>query len=142
MYLLDTNVISALRQADRNPVVLRWMTPMRAADLWLSVFTVAELEKGIAQVRDPGDAQKLRDWVNAILTSFEGRVIAFGTAEARRWGSLVGPLEQQGRTPPVVDSQIAAIALEHGLSVVTRNVKDFERFVVPVINPWDDENGG
>ena len=138
-YLLDTNVISAIRLPARNPAVARWVE-RSGGDYWLSVFSVGELEKGILQARDPASARELRAWVDGVLRRFESRVLAFGPGEARKWGAILAPLPR-GVAIPVVDSQIAATALEHGLSVVTRNVKDFERFGVPVINPWDHENG-
>ena len=138
-YLIDTNVISAIRLPARNPGVARWVE-RSGGDYWLSVFSVGELEKGILQAPDPASARELRAWVDGVLRRFESRVLAFGPAEARQWGAILAPLPR-GVSIPVVDSQIAATALAHGLSVVTRNVKDFDRFGVPVINPWDDENG-
>lgn len=140
-YLLDTNVVSALRIPHRNPPVLRWAQTRDLNQMWLASVTIGEVEKGIARQADLSVARVLSAWVDGLLADFEGRVIAIGIEEARAWGRLVGPLEARGLNPAAVDSQIAATALVHGLAVVTRNVRHFQRFGVPVINPWGDEDG-
>ena len=137
MYLLDTNVVSELRKirvgkADSH--VADWADSMDAADLYLSVITIQELEIGIllAERRDPAQGAILRTWMNAhVLPAFTGRILAVDTAVAQRSARLHVPDPR-----PVRDGLIAATALVHGMTVVTRNVADFEPTGVPILNPW------
>ena len=134
MFLLDTDVLSALRRRDRNPVMVRWLETQRTADLYLSIVTVGEIERGIAQQqrRDPSFAQELARWLDRVLAWYGDRILLVDTATARRWGQLSAALGHDG-----ADLLIAATALERGLTVVTRNVRHFERTGVPVINPFE-----
>ena len=137
MYLLDTNVVSELRKvrlgkADKN--VARWADGVEAADLYLSVITIQELEIGVmlAERRDPSQGALLRTWLNAqVLPAFDGRILAIDTAVAQRSARLHVPDPK-----PVRDGLIAATALVHGMTVVARNVSDFEPTGVAVLNPW------
>ena len=132
MFLLDTDVLSALRRRDRNPEMVRWLETQRTADLYLSIVTVGEIERGIAQQqrRDPSFAQELARWLDRVLAWYGDRILLVDTATARRWGQLSAALGHDG-----ADLLIAATALERGLTVVTRNVRHFERTGVPVTNP-------
>ena len=133
MYLLDTNVVSALRRLERNPEIGQWVGRQRTADLYLSVVTVGEIERGIAQQqrRDPAFAADLGLWLDRILRWYGNRVLALDIATARRWGQLSAALGNYS-----ADLLIAATALQHGLTVVTRNVRDFEGTGVAVVNPF------
>ena len=133
MYLLDTNVVSALRRLDRNPEVGQWVETQRTADLHLSVVTVGEIERGIAQQlrHNPAFAADLALWLDQILRWYSSRILAFDLPTARRWGLLSATLGHDS-----ADLLLAATALEHGLTVVTRNVRDFEPTGVPVLNPF------
>ena len=138
MYLLDTNVVSALRRPERHPEPSQWLEAQRASDVYLSVVTLAELERGIArQFRlNPDFARDLAQWTERILAWFEDRVIVVNEATARRWGRISAELGHDS-----ADLVIAATALEHGLTVVTRNVRHFEPTGVPVCNPfWSDDD--
>ena len=133
MFLLDTDVLSALRRRERHPAASRWLEAQRTADLHLSVVTVGEIERGIARQRrrDPDFAEDLANWLDRIVTWYGDRVLAVDTATARRWGQLSADLGHDGP-----DLMIAATALEHGLTVVTRNTRHFEPTGVPVLNPF------
>lgn len=137
MYLLDTNVVSEIRKvrsgkADRN--VAAWADRVDASDLYLSVIAVQELEIGVllAERRDPPQGALLRSWLNAhVLPAFADRILAVDIAVAQRSARLHVPDPR-----PFRDSLMAATALVHGLTVVTRNVADFHATGVQILNPW------
>jgi toxin FitB len=139
MFLLDTNVISELRKvragkADRN--VTTWIGNIPVGSLFLSVIVIQELEIGtlLAERRDPAKGAILRAWLDDhVLPSFVDRVLPVDTAVARRSAALHVP-----DLRPVRDGLIAATALVHGMSVVTRNVADFAPTGVSVLNPWNN----
>lgn len=137
-YLLDTNVVSELRKirhgkADRR--VARWADGVDASDLFISVVTVQEIEIGVllAERRDPKQGAILRAWLaQQVLPAFEGRILFIDTAIAQRSARLHVPDPR-----PVRDGLIAATAWVHGMTVVTRNLADFEPTGVAVVNPWE-----
>lgn len=137
MYLLDTNVVSELRKAKTgkiNRCVRAWAKSVSAATLYLSAISVLELEIGILLIerRDPSQGALLRSWmVGHVLPTFAGRVLAVDTPVAQRCAALHVPSPRSDR-----DALIAATALVHGMTVVTRNVVDFEPTGVAIINPW------
>jgi hypothetical protein len=140
MYLLDTNVVSELRKAragkaDRN--VTAWAAQVPLTQLFVSVVTIHELEVGVllAERRDPRHGRLLRAWLDGrVVAGFGTRIVPVDTAVVRRSARLHVPDPR-----PFRDALIAATALVHGLTVVTRNVTDFEPVVVPVLNPWTVE---
>jgi predicted nucleic acid-binding protein len=133
-YLLDTNVLSELRRKTPNPAVSAWFAARPATSLYLSVLTLGELRKGIDGVKDPARRLALCDWLQTDMSMFfMGRVLSIDEHVADRWGQLVAAA---GRPLPAIDSLLAATALVHGLSMVTRNAKDFEGLGLEVINPW------
>lgn len=133
MFLIDTDVLSALAKRRRNRNVEAWFARQRDADLFVSVISIGEIERGIAMKRrhDPDFAQALATWLDQVLVTYGGRVLPFDLAAARRWGELSATIGNDG-----ADLQIAATALEHGLTIVTRNVTDFERTGVKTLNPF------
>ena len=133
MYLVDTDVASALRKPGRNPHPCEWISRQRTTDLYLSVVTVGEIERGIArqQRRNPARARAFASWLDGVLALYGDRVLAADLAVARRWGRLADAIGHRG-----ADLLIAATALEHGLTVVTGNVRHFEPTGVPVLNPF------
>ena len=137
MYLLDTNVVSALRRPDRHPAPTLWLKDQRPSDVFISVVTLAEIERGIAQQipRNPDFARDLAQWFERTLAWFADRVLPVDVATARRWGRLSASVGNRD-----VDLLIAATALEHGLTVVTGNVRHFEPTGVPVLNPFADQD--
>jgi len=136
MYLLDTNVISELRKARKtHPNVKKWAERVPSASLYISVISVLELEIGILLIdrRDKEQGAILRTWMDRhVLPTFSGRIFAIDTTVAQRCATLHVPNPRSDR-----DALIAATALVHGLTVATRNVADFERTGVGVLNPWE-----
>jgi len=138
MYLLDTNVVSELRKVRlgrADPQVARWAQEVAVAQLYISVITVHELEIGVLllQRRDAAQGAVLRSWMDDyVLPAFAGRILPVDTAVVQRSAQLHVPDPQ-----PFRDGLIAATALVHGMTVVTRNVADFARTEVALLNPWD-----
>lgn len=135
MYLLDTNVVSELRRPDKaDPRVREWAAQAPASYFHLSAITILEIELGVLQIerRDSVQGAQLRTWLDGhLLPRFDGRVLAVDTAVAQRCARLHVPDPCSER-----DALIAATALVHGLAVVTRNVEDFKRTGVEIVNPW------
>lgn len=133
-YLVDTNIISELRRRDANPGVVQWFAQRPATTLYLSVLTLGEIRKGIESLADTPKRMALRDWLEVELPAFfSGRLLSIDAAVVDRWGRLQARAK---RTLPAIDSLIAATALEHGLTLVTRNAADFDYAELEVINPW------
>ena len=134
-FLLDTNVLSELRRADKaNAKVVAWASSVPTTAIFLSVITVLEIEVGALSVarRDEAQGSILRAWIDRqVLPSFEGRILAVDTAVAQRSARLHVPDPRAER-----DALIAATGLVHGLTVVTRNLADFEPTGVRTLNPW------
>lgn len=133
MYILDTNVISAVRRPDRAPQVAAWLRGKAEQDLYLSVITLGEIERGIRQQepRDPAFARDLRVWLDRTVLLFSDRVLGFEAEDARIWGRLSAELGHNG-----ADLMIAASALRHGATIVTGNVSDFAPTKSAVENPF------
>ncbi|TFL13307.1 type II toxin-antitoxin system VapC family toxin [Pusillimonas caeni] len=133
-YLLDTNVLSELRRKMPHPDVLQWFEGRPASTLFLSVLTLGEIRKGIQALPQAGRREMLVDWLETELTAFfSRRILSVDAAVADRWGRLVA---DAGRPVPAIDSLLAATALEHDLTLVTRNTKDFEGLGVSLVDPW------
>jgi toxin FitB len=133
MFLIDIVTLSELRRWQRDPMVVAWFERQRTTDLFLSVISVGEIERGIARQRtaDPDFAGALAAWLDQVLALYGERVVPFDLPTARRWGALSAALGNDS-----ADLMIAATALEHGLAVVTRNVSDFELTGVAVLDPF------
>ncbi|PWC33688.1 type II toxin-antitoxin system VapC family toxin [Azospirillum sp. TSO35-2] len=135
MYLLDTNVLSELRRPARaNPGLAAWAATVLPAELFLSAITLFEIELGAGLVarRDPAKGAVLRGWIDGhIMAAFRGRILPVDGDVAQRCATLHVPVPR-----PLRDSMIAATALTHRLTVVTRNTRDFEPAGVPLLNPW------
>ncbi len=136
-YLLDTCLISELVAKQPNKQVLDWLDAQVPETLYLSVITIGEIAKGISKLTDSKRKESLTTWLNETLPNrFQQRILSIDFSTMVLWGNLVGQLEQNGRPLPVMDSLIAAIALQNSLSLVTRNEKDFAGTGVVIINPW------
>ena len=138
MYLLDTNVVSELRRPEKAADSVRdWAARASDGIFYLSVITVLEIQKGIlvAERKDKAKASSLRVWLETdLLPSFNERILTIDIAVARRCAALHVPDPRPDR-----DALIAATALVHGMTVVTRNIADFEKTGVPLVNPWAPE---
>jgi predicted nucleic acid-binding protein len=137
-FLLDTNCISELIRSKPEPRVMDWM---RAADeslLYLSVLTLGEIRKGAATLAQSKRRTYLESWLELDLqVRFSGRILAIDPAVADRWGWLSAEAQRKGRSLAAIDGLLAATALHHNLTIVSRNVSDFTNTQVPVLNPWE-----
>jgi predicted nucleic acid-binding protein len=134
-YLIDTNVLSELRRKQPEARVVAWLQDRPPQSLFLSVLTLGEIRKGLERVEDTHRKQILLDWLEVELPNyFVGRIVNIDSHTADRWGRLMA---QAGRPLPAIDGLLAATALQHDLTLVTRNTKDFAGLDVRLINPWD-----
>ena len=141
-YLIDTNVLSELRRKQPDANVVAWFKQRPRQSLYLSVLTLGEIRKGIERLDDvPGSLrrQTLVDWLQQDLpTFFLGRLLPVDTHVADRWGRL---LASAARPLPAIGGLLAATALHHDMTLVSRNVKDFIGLNLDIINPWDVQEG-
>jgi predicted nucleic acid-binding protein len=139
VYLVDTNVISAAAPARPvSPPLVEWMD-VHSTSLFLSVVTVAEIEDGIAKSRREGAIRKSSDlasWLETVLHLYGDRILAFDAPAARIAGAISDRARGQGHAPGFADLIIAATAQRHGLTLLSRNLKHFEPFGVPVLDPF------
>ncbi|MCU1762454.1 type II toxin-antitoxin system VapC family toxin [Pseudomonas sp. 14P_8.1_Bac3] len=136
MFLLDTNVISELRKPKADVNVVAWARGVIAPRMFISAITLKELETGVLRIerRDPAQGKVLRTWLKRhVMPAFDGRILPVDAAVALRCAGLHVPDRVNE-----ADSLIAATALVHGLTVVTRNTSDFQSSGVTLINPWAD----
>jgi toxin FitB len=135
-YLLDTNVLSETRKRHPSAAVAGWIAATPPDRLHVSVLTLGEIEHGIARIRGRGDqhqASALERWLSDVEAGFENRVLPVTLRIAAAWGRQL-----YTRPLPVIDALIAATARVHGMTVVTRNIKDFALTGVDVLNPFDE----
>ena len=139
-WLLDTNVISELRRPRPNARVSAFVAAQALEELFVSSVSLAEIRFGIETVRDPIRRAELSDWLtHKVRPMFEQRVLEVSEDVMFKWRLLVEDGRKTGHTFSQPDLFIAATALHHGLTVVTRDVSDFELARVPLLNPWVDE---
>jgi len=136
MYLIDTMVLSETFKRRPELRVIAWFQDVPAADLFVSVLSIGGVERGIAreQGRNMPYAARLAKWLDEVLTTYRDRILLADVAIARRWGRLS---QELGHSGP--DLLIAATALEHGLAIVTRNRRHFERTGLPIVNPYEPQ---
>lgn len=134
-YLLDTNVLSETRKKRVDAGVLSFLQAAEASSLYVSVLTLGELRKGVAKkkLEDPEAARRLAEWVDGLEFSFADRMIGIDAAIARLWGNWSGD-----RPRAVVNTLLAATAVVHGLSLVTRNIHDVRDIPVKLLDPWTE----
>ena len=138
-YLVDTNIPSELTRERPDARVAAFLANAGQSSVFLSVLTIGEICKGIAELPASQKRTGLQNWLDTEVRSwFAGRILPVTEAIAERWGHLAAAAKQKGMTLAVVDGVIAATALHHDLTIVTRNVKDFAGLGADVFNPWDD----
>jgi predicted nucleic acid-binding protein len=134
-YLLDTNVVSEVNRPKPNRAVLKWFQHRPPSTLYISVLTLGEIRKGAALLPESAKRRALLDWLEVEMPAwFHGRILSIDLSVADRWGQLQA---DAGRTLPAIDSLLAATALHHNLTLVTRNTADFGFPGIQLINPWD-----
>jgi toxin FitB len=136
-YLLDTNVISEWVKPRADEGVVAWLAAADEDSLYLSVITFAEIRLGIALLPPGRKRTQLATWLDQDLDDrFEGRILDIDRRISEAWAEIVARGRARGATPPILEALLAATALVHGLTVVTRNLRHLERLEVPVLDPW------
>lgn len=136
-FLLDTNVVSEWTKPRPNPGLMDWLSQANEGEVFLSVVTVAELRYGIERLPQGRRRRELDRWLRSELPRrFEQRIILVDGPICDEWGRVTARLESRGRSIHAMDALIAATALVHGLTLVTRNAHDFSTAVQSVLNPW------
>jgi toxin FitB len=136
--LLDTCVLSELHHPRCHPAVRRAVEALGEEDIFLSVITIGEIQKGISLLRDSSRKRELIAWVGAIEGNYSERLLPIGLKTCRLWGEITAAAQKTGQVVHATAGLIAATALQHGLRVMTRNTADFEPTGVVVLNPWLD----
>ena len=137
-YLLDTNVISEWTKPRPDRGVVAWLDVADESSLYLSVVAFAEIRLGIELLQKGRKRDQLTRWLdNDLAQRFEGRVIDIDQAIAAAWGEIVARGRAQGAAPPILDAFLVATAIVHGMTLVTRNLRDVQRLGVAVLDPWE-----
>ena len=134
-YLVDTNVYSEPVKARPDAKVIAWLRS-HESELYVSTITIGEIRRGIERLPNGKRKTQLRTWLQTICDCMKGRVLSFNTSTAHVWGQLKAQWDKAGISVPSLDSQIAATAQRHSLTVVTRKTSDFEKTGVKVLNPF------
>ena len=137
-FLLDTNCISEVVRSKPEPRVLEWFAAANESLLYLSVLTLGEIRKGVAALPQSKRLTHLETWLEVELGSrFSGRILSVDAAIADRWGLLAAKAKLKGKPLSAIDGLLAATALHHNLTIVSRNVNDFANAQASVLNPWE-----
>jgi predicted nucleic acid-binding protein len=143
-WLLDTNVTAEIISAGGSARVKGWAARQDEAMLYLSILTIAEYDKGIANLPD-GDPRRIAYMTtrDSLAARFAARLLTVSDAIVRRWGVISGTVRRNtGHPPPVLDTLLAATALEHDLYLATRNIRDVRHSGAALFNPWEDDPAG
>lgn len=136
-WLLDTNVVSEFVRRSPDPKVVMWVEGRSPSTLFLSALTIGEASRGAERMVHGRRRQAIERWIHEDLIGvFANRILKFDTDIAVLWGGMVAESERRGRPCGTVDAQIAATAAHHRLTLVTRNVRDFEGLLSDIVNPW------
>jgi len=137
-FLLDTNCISEVVRLKPNPCVTAWIEAAEESLLYLSVLTLGEIRKGLAMLPQGKRRSRLETWLEVELQArFSGRILSIDAAVADRWGLIAAVAKSKGKPLSAIDGLLAATAIHHNLTVVSRNVGDFTSTEVQVVNPWE-----
>ena len=137
-FLLDTNCISEVVRVKPELRVMAWIEAAEETLLYLSVLTLGEIRKGLAALPQGKRRSRLETWLEVELRArFSGRILPIDAAVADRWGLLAAHAKSRGKPLSAIDGLLAATAIDHNLTIVSRNVGDFTSTQVPVVNPWE-----
>ena len=139
MFLLDTMVVSERAKAKAAPEVMAWSREQDSGSLYISVLTLGEMRYGVERLPAGGKRRTLAAYLTDVEEAFAGRLLAFDDSAAASWAKLRRRAEVRRRSMPTADAMLAATAEVHGLTLVTRNTKDFEGWGGPVLNPWEPQ---
>jgi predicted nucleic acid-binding protein len=139
-YLLDTCVVSEYVKKQPNQTVIQWLDQQDEETLFISIITIAELKKEIIKIKNtqPERYQKLTIWLQKIEQRFKERILPLSNQILDIWAVICGESEAIGKKLPIMDSLIAATASQHKLTIVTRNISDFNFTTIQVFSPWDN----
>ena len=135
--LLDTCVLSELRNPKVHPGVRQAVDACNEEDLFVSVISIGEILKGISLLRESSKRRALETWLKTLERDYGDRLLSIDLETSRLWGELTDAAQKAGRVVRATDGLIAATALRHGLHVMTRNTADFEPIGVLLVNPWE-----
>ncbi len=135
-WLIDTSASSELSRPKPDRTVLRWFDTHNELEMYFSALTLGELQKGVIRLALGQRRERLVDWFEDLAVRFEARILPVDLEVSRVWGEMVAQAEHRGQPLPVIDSLIAATAIVHDLTVVTRNTRDFLRTGVKTEDPW------
>jgi predicted nucleic acid-binding protein len=135
-YLLDTNALSEFLKRTPNRNVIDWFARTDESDQFISVFSIGEIQKGISKLAASRRRNELQAWFDQLIIRYQTRILPFGLETAKIWGKLLIDAERRGQLIPIVDSQIAATAIEHDLTIITRNTSDFSAAKASVLDIW------
>ena len=139
-FLPDTNFVSDTVRPGPRQSVLDWIEARNPSDLFLAAQTMGEFVRGARKVREQARRERFESWIEQDLArQFDGRVLPFDGRTAAIRGRLMGDGDRAGRRPAAADAHIAAVAIQHELILVTRNVRDFARFDIQLLSPWREE---
>ena len=136
-YLLDTCVLSEFSKKKPEQKVVGWINNQIEESLFLSVLTIGEIQKGISSLRSSKRKDRLQEWLQNLIYRYDRRILSLDIGEMIYWGELYGKLQKKGRVFPFIDSLIAATALKHDLTLITRNEADFKNTGVRLLNVWN-----
>lgn len=137
-FLLDTNIVSESEQLQPNPTVLKWLSERDKTNVYLSALTIGEIRRGIEMLEDGKKKTHLRNWLDDVRAVFAGQILPITETTFGIWGSMFASFEKQGMKRSIFDSILEAIAMEHDLILVTRNVRNFRDSAVTILNPWEE----
>ena len=136
-YLLDTVAISEAVKSNKDNGYMSWLTGTDDRCLYVSCLTIGEIQKRISLTYEPKLRQKLEDYLSGLYEAFTNRILELDVYDAVLWGKLTAKAQKSGKTPPVIDSLLAAQCLRKQMVLVTRNVRDFEQFTeLEILCPW------